>query len=403
MGSFAYRARKLSGEEVTGTLAADSERGALDLLSRMQLFPLSVKEALEERPTVRHLGRGRRITATEVSVCYRQLADLLRAGVPLMRALTVLKRQTANPRLAAIVNQISEDVSRGSELTTALSRYPKVFSPLVIAMVRAGEQGGFLEDVLTRVAVFTEKSVELKSRVLSAMAYPIFLTVVGLVAVVLLVVLFVPRFEPMFAGLGTTLPAPTRILLAVSNFMGRTWWAVAGAILLAGVALARYLATPNGKLALDRWKLRVPAVGPVFNGLATSRFTRTLGTLLKSGVPILQALRISRDAANNLVFAGEIDRALAGVKEGQGLGHQLGYKGPFEPMVVDMIVVGEETGNLDQVLVDMADSYEHRVDRRVTTLVTLLEPVMLVLIAGQVGFIVMAMLLPVFTMSTQLQ
>ena len=405
MGNFSYRARKLSGEVVTGTIAADTERGALDLLSRQKLFPLSVAEVSEEAKgrSLGLTGGGRRIKGVELAAFYRQLADLQRAGVPLMRALTVLKRQTANARLAAVITQLSEDVSRGSDLTTAMSRFPKVFAPLVVSMVRAGEQGGFLEDVLLRVAVFSEKAVELRGRVLSAMAYPMLLVCVGTVAVVLLVTVLVPRFEPMFDQLGAQLPLPTRALLWFSAVLSQIWWALLGILVFAVVALVRYFKTPSGRLTLDKAKLRIPAVGAVFKGLAISRFTRTLGTLLASGVPILQALRIARDAANNAVFGGEVDRAAAGVKEGQGLGHQLGHHGAFDPIVVDMIAVGEETGNLDQVLVDIADSYEHRVDRAVTTLVTLLEPILLLFVAGLVGFIVLAMLLPVFTMSTQLQ
>ena len=405
MATYQYKAKKLSGEEVNGTLAADTERGALALLSQMRLFPIAVTEGAEEakeKDAPKKRG-GRRIKGAELAVCYRQMADLLRAGVPLMRALTILKRQTANARLADIIGEISDDVARGSDLTTCFGKFPKVFSPLVVSMVRAGEQGGFLEDVLTRVAVFAEKQVELRGRISSAMAYPTLLAVVGTLAVVLLVTLFVPRFKPMFEELGGRLPLPTRIMLGVSAVLNDIWWIVLLVMIGGVIGLVQYIKTPAGRLWVDRLKLRTPVVGTIFRRLAIARFCRTLGTLLKSGIPVLQALRIARDAAANLVFAAEIDRASAGVKEGQGLGHQLGYKGPFDPIVVDMIAVGEETGNLDQVLVDVAESYDHQVDRAVTTVVSLLEPAMLLIMGTLVGFIVVSILLPVFTMSTQLQ
>jgi len=403
MAIYEYTARKLSGDEIAGSVTADSQRGALDLLSQRGLVPLSVTAKRIETETAGRPGRGRRIKAAELAVAYRQLSDLLKAGVPLMRALSVLRRQTANARLADVFGQIAEDVARGRDLTGALGRFPKVFSPLVISMVRAGEQGGFLEDVLARVAVFAEKQVELRGRVLSAMAYPILLLAVGAAAVVLLVTFLIPRFRDMFTGLGGQLPLPTKILLGLNAAIVKVWWIVLVVDVLAVIAFVRYIRTDRGRLAADKLKLRLPLLGNVFNRLSTARFTRTLGTLLKSGIPILQALRISRDAAANLVFSAEIDRAAAGVKEGRGLGAQLGYKGPFEPIVVDMIAVGEETGNLDQVLVDIADSYDRQVDRAVSTLVSLLEPIMLLIMAGLVGFIVISILLPVFTMSTQVR
>ena len=404
MATFEYTAKKLNGEEVTGTLTADSRRGALELLGRMNLFPVAVRQRVIEAEAKTGLpGRARRIKPAELAVAYRQLSDLLRAGVPLLRALGILRRQTANSRLAEIFGSIAEDVSRGSDLTTALGRFPKVFSPLVVSMVRAGEEGGFLEDVLARVAAFAEKQVELRGRVLSAMAYPILLMVVGAAAVVLLVTFLIPRFEGMFAELGSNLPLPTRMLLGLNAFIVRVWWMVLVVVGLGVLALVRYVRTPRGRLAVDRLKLGLPLLGPVFRRLATARFTRTLGTLLASGIPILQALRIAREAAANQVFAAEIDRAAAGVKEGEGLGKELGYKGPLDPIVVDMITVGEETGNLDRVLVDIAESYDRQVDRAVATLVTLMEPVLLLVMAGIVGFIVVSILLPVFTMSTQVR
>jgi general secretion pathway protein F len=405
MPNFRYKAKKLTGEEVSGILAADSQRGAVAVLSQMHLFPLKVEEAgsgAEEAKGAARRRGGRRIKGAELAVCYRQLADLLRAGVPLMRALAVLKRQTANVRLADIVGQISDDVARGSDLTTALARHPKVFSSLAVSMVRAGEQGGFLEDVLTRVAMFQEKQVELQGRITSAMAYPTLLVAVGTFAVAFLVTWLVPRFKPMFDKMHGNIPVPTQMLLGLSAVMVQIWWVLLLALIGGVLLLRRYIRTSAGRLWLDRLKLRTPVVGAIFKRLSTARFCRTLGTLLKSGIPMLTALRTARDAASNQVFAGEIDRASAGVKEGQGLGHQLGYRGPFDPIVVDMISVGEETGNLDQVLVDIAESYDQQVDRAVATVVTLLEPVLLLFMGGIVGFIVVAILLPIFTMSSQM-
>jgi type II secretion system protein F len=406
MPQYAYKAKKEDGSVVTGTLQAESERSALDSLGRMGVFPMEVETRGENghggAPAApRHVAR--RIKAADVALFTRQLADLLKAGVAINRSLRTLSTQTSNRELSEIIADIEKEISGGKGLNEALAKFPRVFSGLYVSMVRAGETGGFLEDVLHRLAVFIEKDQELRSRVAAALAYPALLIVIGSFAVIFLMVFFIPRFSEIFAKMGGNLPGPTRVVMAVSYFFRDYWMVSFGALVLMVLGWSQLSATVTGKHFVDRLKVRFPLFGDIVRKNSVSRFARTLGTLLKSGVPILGALSISKEAMGNVVLMEDIDEAAEGVKQGRGLADILRHSRYFPAMVIDMIAVGEEGGNLDEVLISVAESYDLQVDRAVRVFISLFEPALLLIMATLVGFIVISMLLPVFTLSSMVK
>jgi type II secretion system protein F len=405
MPQFTYKAKKEDGSIVTGILQAESERGALDSLGRMGVFPLelSSRDEAESAPAPAARRGRRRARTADVALFTRQLGDLLKAGVPLNRALRTLAEQTSNQELSGVVSEIEKAVSSGSSLHEALGRFPRLFPPLYASMVRAGEAGGFLEDALRRLASFLEKDQELRSRIASALAYPALLIVIGTFAVGFLMVFFIPRFSEIFKKLGDDLPVPTQIVMAASSFLRDGWPFLLGGLAVAMVLLRRAAETRRGRRVLDRLRLRLPLFGEVVRKSAVARFARTLGTLLKSGVPILEALSISKEALGNAVLRDDVDEAAAGVRQGRSLAEILRRTRSFPPMVTDMIAVGEESGNLDEVLLQVADSYDAQVDRAVRVFVALFEPALLVLMAALVGFVVISMLLPVFSLSSMIR
>ncbi len=406
MPQFEYKAKKEDGSIVTGILQAESERLALDSLGRMGVFPIEIEaRGGEGRPAEASARRrvDRRIKTGDVALFTRQLADLLKAGVAINRALGMLSEQTSNRGLSEMIADIEKDISGGKSLHEALEKYPKVFPPLYGSMVRAGETGGFLEDVLYRLAMFIEKDQELRSRVAASLAYPALLIVIGSFAVTFLMVFFIPRFSEIFAKMGGSLPVPTRIVMAVSYFLRDYWMVSFAGLLFLVLGWTQAAATAAGHRFVDRLKIRLPLFGDIVRKNAISRFARTLGTLLKSGVPILGALSISKEAMGNTILMEDIDEASAGVKQGQGLAEILRHSRHFPRMVVDMIAVGEEGGNLNEVLIHVADSYDLQVDRAVRVFISLFEPALLLIMAALVGFIVIAMLLPVFTLSSMIK
>jgi general secretion pathway protein F/type IV pilus assembly protein PilC len=399
MPDFAYVARDNAGKRVSGIISAPSRREVLTSLGSQALFPLEVKAAQEG---VMRIRRGRRIKAQLMAVVYSQLADLLRSGVPLLRSLEVLKNQTSHEGLHEVLGDVHSSVEEGASLADAMQAHPRAFGEMAVSMVRAGGEGGFLEDALARVAQFTEQQQDLKSRTTGALAYPVFLAVVGVSVVSVLIVFFVPKFEDLFARLRDRgeLPAITESLLAVSHFLGRWLWI----ILLFGAVgffyLRNVLATEAGRQWRDRWKIRLPMVGPIFLSLSVARFCRVLGTLLHNGVPILRSLEISSSAAGNRVLESAITEASENISAGQSLAKPLAASGHFPSEVVEMISVAEESNTLEGVLGNIADSLERRTFRKLDLMVRLLEPMMLLLLAGVVLVVVIALLLPVLKMST---
>ena len=408
MPQFAYKAKKDDGSVVTGTLQAESERSALDSLGRMGVFPMEIESRTEDKPGAKHASsaprqRAGKVKSGDVALFTRQLSDLMRAGVPLNRGLHTLATQTTNLTLSEVITEIEKQVSGGATLAEAMGRFPKVFNGLYLSMVRAGETGGFLEDVLHRLALFIEKDQELRSRISSSMAYPILLIVIGTFAIAFLMVFFIPRFSEIFRKMGDTLPVTTQMVMAVSYFFRDYWMFAAAGLVVLILAWKKVLATRAGRRMVDKIKVRVPLFGDIVKKNAVSRFTRTLGTLLKSGVAILSALDISKEAMANVVLMEDVDEASAGVKQGKGLAEILRNSRYFPAMVIDMIAVGEESGNLDEVLVNVADSYDIQVERAVRVFIALFEPALLLVMATLVGFIVISMLLPVFSLSSMIK
>jgi general secretion pathway protein F/type IV pilus assembly protein PilC len=399
---FTYEALAGSGQRSNGTLTATSERDAMAMLDARGLFPVRIAAARSAGGTVQRLGWKRKVRGRYMATFYSQLADLLRSGVPLLKALDILERQNSQPVLAEILREVKAKVADGTSLGEAMALHPRAFNELAVSMVKAGQEGGFLEDVLKRIAEFTEHQEDLKSKVIGAMAYPIFLSVVGFIVLNILVIFFVPKFEPIFKKLKDKdeLPALTEYLMATSHFMQERWYIMVGGFIVAVYLYKRWSSTEGGRLRLDGWRLRLPVVGQIYLSYALSRFTRILGTLLKNGIPILQALEIAKDSAGNKVLTNAIAASAENIKGGDSLAAPLAACKHFPRDVVEMIAVGEESNSLDTVLVEIAAGLEKRTARQLDLFVRLLEPVMLLVMAAVTLVVVAGLLLPVFKMSS---
>jgi general secretion pathway protein F len=403
MPEFNYIARELSGQQVTGVLTAVSEREVIGQLSAKSLFPLEVK--LAEQAKAQEASKRRRVSGRTLATFYTQLADLLRAGVPLIRSLDVLERQTRNITLKTVVKEVREAVADGTRLAEALRQHPTVFNDLTVSMVRAGEEGSFLEDSLGRVAEFTEHQEELKGRVVGAMAYPAFLTVIGTLVISAMLVFFVPRFEPMFERQREEgqLPWATTALTAMSSTLKNYGWLIGLALAGGGVVLGNWMQTETGRRRFDEFRLRMFGIGYVTRSLGIARFCRVLGTLLHNGVPLLNSLRIAKDATGNRVLSDAIANAAEQVSSGKSLARPLADSREFPQDVIEMISVGEEANNLEQVLINVADKMERQTNRQLELVVRLLEPAMLVVMAGAIMFVVVALMLPIMQSSNMVR
>jgi general secretion pathway protein F/type IV pilus assembly protein PilC len=398
MPEFVYTARTLGGEDVAGTIACGSRREMLQVLADKSLFPLHVAERPAQKWRVR-----KRVKPQLLSSTLNQLADLLENGVPLLDSLRLLAEQSNHATLAEILTDVGDQVAEGTPLDQAMQRHASLFGSLTISMVRAGAEGAFLEDALKRTAKFMETQQELKARVKGAMIYPVFLASMGLTVTVVLVVFFVPKFSELFARLeqeGGGLPTVTVVLLTTSDVLGKYGLVLAGAI--AGLVwwLRRLAATERGQLFVDRWKLKIPLAGPIFLGYAVSRFCRVLGTLLKNGVPLLKSLEISSDSAGNRVLSEAILQSSENVTAGETLSGPLAKCGLIPPSVMAMIRVAEEANNLDDVLISVADSVDRTTARQIDIMVRMAEPLMLLFMGVMIGFVLVALLLPVFDTMT---
>jgi type II secretory pathway component PulF len=399
MPEFVYTARTLTGEDVAGTISAGSKRETLKALAERALFPVHVEE---KRPA--RWGRAKRVGTPVLVSNLMQLADLLQNGVPLLESLSVLASQCPHPYLAQVLSDVRDQVAEGTPLDEAFGKHNRIFGELAVSMVRAGVEGSFLEDALKRTAEFLAKQQELKARITGAMIYPAFLATLSGVITVLLIVFFVPKFADLFTRLeqeGGGLPIPTVILLTVSDILSH-YGLVLGAVAV-GVFLwlRNLLGSERGQLFADRWKLKIPVFGPIFHGYAVSRFCRVLGTLLRNGVPLLRALEISRDSAGNRVLSEAIREAAENVSAGETLSGPLAGCGLVPRPVMAMIRVAEEANNLDDVLVGIADGIDRDTARQIDIMVRLAEPTMLLVMGMMIGFVLVALLLPVFdTMTT---
>ncbi len=403
MPFFQYTARDLTGKSITGSIEAGTSREASMLLSGKDLFPVKITEQARAGRSL-FSGKKKKVSGQVMVTFYGQLASLLRSGVPMMRSLTLLGSQSTAPVLGEVMGEIKGRVEEGEALGDAMARYPGVFSDMAVNMVRAGTEGGFLEDALDRVAVFTELQEDLKGRTVSAMAYPVFLFVVGTVVVSGLLVFFVPKFDMLFDRLRKKgeMPAVTEWLLVFSHALQSYGIFIILGLVVALIAIRMHLQTDTGKDRLDRWKLKIPVLGDILMNLSVARFCRVLGTLLGNGVPILKSLDISRSATGNRLLSQSIGDATENIRAGESLAKPFGDSGYFPMAVVEMIRVGEESNSLDRVLPEIADSLEKRTFRRLDLFVRLLEPIMLLIMAIMVLAVVMALLIPVLKSSTTL-
>ena len=397
MPTFQYIARTLDGKQVTGVMQGDSETAVIRTLDERELFPVQVTaSAAGERKS-----RGRKIRVREVGVMYGQLADLLRAGVPLLRALDTLARATANTSLKQIIVRVREDVASGKTLAEAMTPHPRAFTTLHAAMVRAGEQAGFLEEVLANLSEFLERVDELRGKVRGALVYPVILTVFGVAAMIFILVVLVPQFKPVFAGID--LPLPTRMLFVMSDLILERWPLALGLIVLIVLGTRGFLASDYGRQAWDRWRLKIPLLGKTLRMLSITRFCRILGTMMGNGVPIIQALSISKDAAGCTILAKSIETATENVRGGEPLADPLRASGLFPIEIIEMIAVAEESNQMEKVLVEIADTVERRTNRQVDLTVRLIEPLILVVIAGTIGLMAVGLYYPIFNMAKTMQ
>jgi type IV pilus assembly protein PilC len=396
--TYAYKVRDRSGKVVSGSLDAENTALVANRLRQMGYVPISIdkKSGAAVQRDVSIPGLTNRVKLKEIAVFSRQFATMINSGLTLLRALSILVMQTDNKYFKGVIDQIRLDVQSGSSLSQALSKHPRQFNRLYIAMVRAGETGGNLDRTLNELASTIEKQVELRGKIRSALSYP--LMVVFLVACILLAMLIfiVPIFKKMYGDLGGKLPPATQVLIGVSNIVVHAApFLIAGAI-VAVIAYRKWVSTPKGKAARDRVVLRVPIFGGLVRKTAMTRFSSTLATLLSSGVPVLESLEITGDTVNNSVVAEGVHAIAEGAKRGEPLTRPLAAHPVFPPMVTQMMAVGEETGALDNLLRKVATFFEQEVDRTVSALTSLLEPLLIVVLGGAVGAMVISLYLPMF-------
>lgn len=399
MPQFRYEVKKAPGQPATGMIEAENQRAAVGQLRDLGYFPISVEEATGKDSRRGWRARLERIRLKDRNIFFRQLANLIESGMPLSRALSTLAEQTQNQRMTAMIVQLKEDIQKGSTFAEAMERHPAVFGPIHSNLVHAGEEGGMLEEVLWRLVAFGEQEEELRGKAVSAMVYPAFLLILGSAAIFILVSFVFPKFVLIFEDFNQELPWPTQVVMAFCGFMGQFWWAVLAAIAASGAGLWSYIRTPAGRLHRDRWALRTPAVGAVVLKYEMAKFARTLGTLLDNGVPVLSALRITADTLGNRAVAGELVAVQERVATGDSISDSLRSCPHFPPVVINMIAVGEESGRLGGVTKRIADAYDIEVDRAVKTLTALMEPIMIVVMGVIIGFLVIAMMLPMLTLS----
>lgn len=382
---------------VSGVITAENQPSALRQLDDRALFPLDLQEGGQAQRG--SLGVRRRVGARHLATFYGQFADLLRAGVPVLRSLDLLAKQTTSALLTEVLRDVREDVSGGDALADSMAKHPQIFTDLQVAMVRAGERGGFLEDVLTRIAHFTERQSELRSKLIGSMIYPCILLTAGTAVVFFVMSFVVPKIRPFLVGGGRELPALTKAVFGFCDVVTNYGLFVFAGVVLLLLALRPYLRSPAGRRLMDRIKLKVPIVGDIITLVSVCQFCRILGTLLNSGVPMLSALAVSRESAGNVIISDAIGEATENVNRGETLSAPLGESGLFPMDIVDMLAIAEESNNLENVLIQIADANELRTARRIDIAVRILEPLLLMAMAGMVLLIALALLVPILTIS----
>jgi len=400
--TYDYKVRDRTGNVVTGQLQGDSETLVLQKLREMGMTPVEVKKAGTGLQMELRLRPGK-IKLKQVAVFCRQFATMVNSGLPILRALAILGDQTESKELAKVLVQTRTDVEQGSSLSAAMAKHPKAFNNLFISMVKAGETGGVLDDVLLSLADQIEKEVELKRQIKSAMTYPVVVVALVMLIMSAMLLFVVPQFKTIYTNLGGELPLPTRVLLAVSDAFKSYWYVFLLGLGVFRVFLKRYKKTDEGRARVDALKIRVPVFGPLFHKVAIARFSSTLGMLLRAGVPILQALDNVKDTVDNRVISTAVEDVKSSVREGESIAKPLSRHRVFPPMVVQMMAVGEETGAVDTMLDKVAEFYNNEVTATVDALTSLIEPLLIAIIGGAVGAAVIALYMPMFNIINLLE
>lgn len=408
MSVFAYTALSKDGRRTTGTLTAESRAAALMQMSRQGLSPVKIDEARDAAAAAKKAaaaaaasarGSGK-VPAKALESFTRELANLLAGGVSLARSLSLLRREASNPNAKKLWSDIHDDVVGGTALADAMAKFPRTFSSVYVAMVRAGEAGGFLDVVLSQISDFRTREQDLKGKVKAAMVYPIVLGILAVGVLIFMLTFFIPRFTPIFAQFGSDLPVLTKMIIAMSNVVKNYGLFVVGGVVVAVILIKRAMATDTGRRRLEVAMLSMPVLGQIISHFALVRFARMLGTLVTAGVPLIASLRVAREAIGNQTLADTVLHAIEEVQRGEALSKALGNSPKlFPPSVVEMIAVAEETARLDKELLRLSLAYEADLDRQLRLLVSIAEPLMLFLMAGVIGTVVIGMLLPLFNLS----
>lgn len=401
MPTYVFKGRNRGGEVIVGERMADSREVLRQLLRREQVMITSVKEKGREVALPKP-GGSKKVKAKDLSIFTRQFSVMIDAGLPLVQCLEILAQQQENKRFAQVLTQVRQDVEEGSTLAAAMARHPKVFDQLFVNMVEAGEAGGILDLILQRLSTYIEKIVKLRRDVISAMIYPSAVVVIAIAVIAVIMIFVIPQFQNIFLGLlgpGEQLPLPTRVVIACSDFLAG-WGGIGtlAAIIAIGFAIRTYYKTIGGRRRIDGLLLKVPVIGSILRKICIARFSRTLSTLLSSGVPILQALDITARTAGNVILEEAVSRIRVGVEQGESFVEPLKATDVFPNMVAQMVGIGEQTGALDAMLGKIADFYEQEVDSAIANLLTMIEPLMIGFLGVTIGSIVISMYMPLFTL-----
>ena len=403
MPRFRYEALTSTGDTRIGVIDAASTEEVVSILRNMQLYPVKVEEeGAEERRRFRIPLLEGRVKASDVEFFSYQMATMLNSGVPLADALGIAIDQVTNPTFKRIISQVREDVEHGATLHAAMSRHPQAFSELYVNMIRAGEAGGILGAVFERLASFSERQRMLKNAVISAMFYPAILFGLSVIILVVLTMFVIPKFTAMFAEMQVALPLPTRILIGLTGALRRWWPLILGGLAAIGFGLRQYARTEKGKMVIDKLKISAPLVGPIFRAFALARFTRTMGTLLENGVVLLDSLEVVKGTIGNLVYQKAVEECIEEVKHGATLAKVMKEQGIFPEMVINMVAIGEESGRPEVMFNKLADFYDAETRKYLERVTSSLGPIVVLIMGVMIGFMAVAMVLPIFEASTAL-
>jgi type IV pilus assembly protein PilC len=396
MANYLYKVKDLKGNVIKGTYEAQNASEVIAILRDRKYFVLEVKEKLEQKEI--KLGFNPRVKSKDLAIFSRQFSTLIGAGIPVLGGLDILRKQTQNKRLKSALDEIYEEVQKGRTLSQTFGSHPSIFPEMFINMIEAGEVSGTLDNVLDRMAKHFEKENKINQKIKSATTYPKFLAVLCIGVVIFLLTSILPTFVGMFEGAGVDLPTPTRILLGISDGIKNFWYIIIGVITVVVIGFKKYSSSPQGRLELDKLYLRLPYVSVILNKIITVRFTRTLGTLSKSGIPIIRSMEIVEKIVGNRLVALGFEKARDDIRRGQSVAKSIEKIGIFSPLVVQMMAIGEETGTLDSILEKTSEFFDDEVETAMTQMASLFEPVMLLVMAVVVGFIIIAMMMPMFEM-----